>query len=102
MSGRQESLPEAKLRILILNWRDVRHPRAGGAEFHTHELALRLMQGGAEVEWFAASFPGAAKSEIIDGVRVVRRGRQWTVHLRAFQHYRESSAVASTWSSIRS
>jgi glycosyltransferase involved in cell wall biosynthesis len=47
-----------------------------------------LVQGGDEVEWFAASFPGAAQTEVVDGVRVVRRGRQWTVHLRAFQHYR--------------
>jgi glycosyltransferase involved in cell wall biosynthesis len=47
-----------------------------------------LVQGGAEVEWFSASYPGAAKTEVIDGVRVVRVGRQWTVHLRAFEHYR--------------
>jgi glycosyltransferase involved in cell wall biosynthesis len=77
------------IRILILNWRDSRHPRAGGAEFHTHELARRLVQSGCEVEWFAASFPGAASSDVIDGVRVIRQGRQWTVHLKAFLHYRK-------------
>ncbi len=76
------------LRILILNWRDSRHPHAGGAEFHTHELARRLVQDGNEVEWFTASFPGASREEMIDGIRIVREGRQWTVHLRAFQHYR--------------
>jgi glycosyltransferase involved in cell wall biosynthesis len=77
------------VRILILNWRDSRHPRAGGAEFHTHELARRLVQSGCEVEWFAASFPGASSSEVIDGVQVIRKGRQWTVHARAFLHYRK-------------
>jgi glycosyltransferase involved in cell wall biosynthesis len=40
------------------------------------------------VEWFTASFRGASETELIDGVRVVRKGRQWTVHLRAFLHYR--------------
>jgi glycosyltransferase involved in cell wall biosynthesis len=28
--------------------------------------------------------------EIVDGVQVVRRGRQWSVHIRAFLHYRGS------------
>ncbi len=41
-----------------------------------------------EVEWFTASFPGAAPAEVLDGVRIVRRGRQWTVHWHAFRRYR--------------
>jgi glycosyltransferase involved in cell wall biosynthesis len=40
------------------------------------------------VEWFSASFPGAPAEETIDGVRIVRAGRQWTVHWTAFRHYR--------------
>ncbi len=46
------------------------------------------MEAGNEVEWFTASFPGAASEEVIDGIRILREGRQWTVHIRAFQHYR--------------
>jgi glycosyltransferase involved in cell wall biosynthesis len=76
------------LRILILNWRDAHHPRAGGAEFHTHQIARRLVEAGDEVEWFAASFPGALPREVVDGIRIVRKGRQWTVHLHAFRQYR--------------
>lgn len=75
------------MRTLILNWRCPRNPRAGGAEFLTHEIAKRLVAYGDEVEWFSASYPGAAAEEDIDGVHVVRVGRQWTVHLRAFWHY---------------
>ena len=41
------------------------------------------------MEWFAASFPGASSVETLDGVRIVRRGQQWTVHLHAFMHYRQ-------------
>lgn len=43
---------------------------------------------GHTVEWFSASFPGAASEEYLDGIRLVRAGRQWTVHWRAFQRYR--------------
>jgi glycosyltransferase involved in cell wall biosynthesis len=42
------------------------------------------------VEWFSASFPGAAAVEELEGIRFVRAGRQWTVHLRAFKRYRKS------------
>jgi glycosyltransferase involved in cell wall biosynthesis len=76
------------LRILILNWRCPRNPLAGGAESVTFELARRLVLGGDAVEWFSASFPGAPPEEMLDGVRIVRAGRQWTVHWKAFQRYR--------------
>jgi glycosyltransferase involved in cell wall biosynthesis len=66
------------------------NPRAGGAETLTHELAKRLVARGHTVEWFSASFPGAAAVEEVDGVQVVRSGRQWTVHWRAFRHYGRS------------
>jgi glycosyltransferase involved in cell wall biosynthesis len=84
----QERLPrERPRRILILNWRDARHPRAGGAEIHTHRLARRLVEAGHYVEWFAATYQGAPRDEVVDGVRIVRAGGQSTVHLRAFLHY---------------
>jgi glycosyltransferase involved in cell wall biosynthesis len=76
------------VRILILNWRDAKHPKAGGAEHLTHEIARRLVERGDEVEWFSAMFQGAPREEIVDGIRIVRAGRQWTVHLRAFSRYR--------------
>jgi glycosyltransferase involved in cell wall biosynthesis len=43
---------------------------------------------GWEVEWFASSFQGAPAVEVVDGIRIVRKGRQWTVHAYAFIHYR--------------
>lgn len=75
-------------RILILNWRDIAHPRAGGAEKVTHEIARRWVAWGHHVTLFCASFPGAADEESIDGVHIVRRGRQQTVHWAAYQYYR--------------
>jgi glycosyltransferase involved in cell wall biosynthesis len=61
-------------RILVLNERDLRHPRAGGAEVHCFEVFGRLARGGDEVTLCSCSFPGAAPEEVVDGVRVVRRG----------------------------
>ncbi|TMD56332.1 MAG: glycosyltransferase family 4 protein, partial [Chloroflexi bacterium] len=77
-----------KLRILILNWRCPQNPRAGGAEAVTFEIARRLVQHGNTVEWFSASFPGATAEETLEGIHIVRGGRQWTVHWSAFRHYR--------------
>lgn len=48
------------------------------------------MGDGHTVEWFSASFQGAAAEEYMDGVRIVRAGRQWTVHWHAFKRYRGS------------
>ena len=85
-----ELRPRADLRILILNWRCPRNPRAGGAESLTYEIARRLVDKGHEVEWFSASFQGAAATENMGGIRIVRAGRQWSVHWQAFRHYRKS------------
>jgi len=76
------------VRILILNWRCPRHPKAGGAEIFTQQIARRLVATGNTVEWFSAGFAGAPPEEDIDGMHFVRAGRQGTVHCRAFQHYR--------------
>jgi glycosyltransferase involved in cell wall biosynthesis len=64
------------------------NPRAGGAEFVTFEIARRLVQQGHSVEWFSASFRGADPEETFEGIRIVRAGRQWSVHWCAFQRYR--------------
>ena len=33
-------------RIVVLNWRDVRHPQAGGAEQYMHQIAARWVEAG--------------------------------------------------------
>lgn len=69
------------MRILILNWRDPRHPFAGGAEKSVLEHAKFWRKKGARITWFAASFEGASKEEVMDGIKIVRRGNHYTVHL---------------------
>lgn len=66
---------DSGLRVLILNWRDVRNPEAGGAEVFTHEVASRWAARGHDVTLLTSSFPGAASVELVDEVRIRRCGR---------------------------
>jgi len=76
------------MRVVMLNWRYVDHPQAGGAEVITHELLRRLVLAGHEVTCFTGAYDGAAARGEIDGVQLVRRGRQWTVHVHAWRWLR--------------
>jgi glycosyltransferase involved in cell wall biosynthesis len=71
--GAPASLP-GSYRILLLNERDPRHPRSGGAETHVFEIMSRLVRRGHSVTQLATSFPGAAALETVDGVEVRRLG----------------------------
>ena len=79
------------MNILILNWRDIRSPRAGGAEVLTHEIASRLVERGDQVTLFTSREAGAAAEDVIDGVRVVRRGSEVTTRLFAPRFARSQS-----------
>ncbi len=81
------------MRILILNWRDIKNPQSGGAEILTHELAKRLIRNKHEVIQFSSKFTGAKQAEIIDGVKILRDGNPdvrtllSSVHYKAFRYY---------------
>lgn len=77
-----------KMRILLLNWKDIHHPAAGGAEVIVFELARRMVRDGHQVTVFAQSFPRAHQKETLDGVTVIRRGSTFSVYLHAFMYYR--------------
>ena len=73
----------------MLSWRYIDHPQSGGAEVLTHEVLRRLVADDHSVTCFTAEFPGAERAGSIDGVDLVRRGRQWTVHVQAWRWLRE-------------
>lgn len=75
------------MKILILNWRDIRHPLAGGAEISTHEHVKRWVKEGHEVTQISSFFKGASAEEIIDGVKIIRLGNHYTVHWLSFFYY---------------
>lgn len=76
----------------MLSWRSPGHPQGGGAENLTHETLRRAVARGHEVTWFSAMWPGAAPEEDVDGIHVIRRGRQWTVHVQAWRWLRRRTA----------
>jgi glycosyltransferase involved in cell wall biosynthesis len=76
------------LRVLFLNWRDIRHHRAGGAEVLTHEHARRLVRRGHEVTLFTGATAGVPQEETIDGVAIVRHGGPVTTRVHAARWYR--------------
>ena len=78
------------MQILFLNWRDIRSPKAGGAEMFTHEIAKRLV-ARHEVTWFTSRAHAQPREEEIDGVRIVRRGSETTTRLFAPAFARRAS-----------
>lgn len=72
------------MNILILNWRDVRHPKSGGAELVTMEHAKGWIRAGHRVTWLTAAYEGARKESVVDGVMFVRRAGSFTVYLYAW------------------
>ena len=77
------------MKILILNWRDIKNPRAGGAEVLTHELAKGWVVAGHEVTFFSSFFKGAKKRETVDGVDVIRAGNAISVYWQAYVYYKK-------------
>ncbi|MBN1434065.1 glycosyltransferase family 4 protein [Candidatus Fermentibacterales bacterium] len=69
------------MRILVLNWRDIRNPDMGGAEVHLHEIMKRVASAGHDVLQVSHSVKGLPDSETIDGIRIVRRGGRLTFNL---------------------
>ncbi len=62
------------MRILALNWRDMKHPEVGGAEVHLHEILSHLVRWGHDVVEITSGFPGCDAEDVIDGVKIIRAG----------------------------
>ncbi len=65
---------DKRLRILAVNWRDLRNPEAGGAETHLHEILTRLAARGHEITLLAAGWRGCEAEDAYDGLRILRAG----------------------------
>lgn len=64
------------LEILLINYRDIANPRAGGAEVHLHETFRRIAEQGHRVHLLCAGFGGSRREETIDRLHIVRVGRE--------------------------
>lgn len=78
------------MKILWLNWKDKKHPLAGGAELVNEELAKKLVQDGHQVIFLVGGFKGCTGEETIDSYKVIRLGNRWTVYWRAYKYYKKN------------
>lgn len=62
------------MKILIFNWQDIKNPFGGGAEVHLHEIFRRMAEKGHDITLFCCRWEGSAEEEIIDGIKVIRKG----------------------------
>jgi glycosyltransferase involved in cell wall biosynthesis len=70
-------------RIVICNWRDLRHPEGGGSELFVETVAQRLAADGHHVTLLCQHAEGAPADEVRDGVTYRRRGGRHSHYLRA-------------------
>jgi glycosyltransferase involved in cell wall biosynthesis len=84
MQNNLESIARlAGLRVLVLNWRDIRHPLAGGAEKYMHEISRRWVAAGLQVTWFTSRDDSQTASDTVDGIKILRMGGTLSVYPKA-------------------
>ena len=81
---------DGPLRILAYNWRDLAHPRAGGAEVYLQSVAREWVKRGHEVTVFCAAVADRPAEEFVDGVRILRRGGRIGVYRQAKRYWRRA------------
>lgn len=73
------------MRVLVLNWRDPAHPRAGGAEVYTDRVVAPWVAAGDSVTWLTSQPGGLPDREIrADGVEIIRGGGTVGVYAAAW------------------
>src|SRR3989344_7711139 len=75
------------MKILIFNWKDIKHPYAGGAEVNIHEQAKRWVKDRHEVIQFSPKFKNSKDKELVDGVNIIRAGGRFSTYLIAPFYY---------------
>ena len=77
------------MKILIFNWRDLKHSWAGGGEIYIFEQAKRWVKMGHEVTVFCGNDTdkNLAAFEKLDGINIYRKGGRYTVYLWAIWYY---------------
>jgi len=77
------------MRLAFFNWRDIRHPMAGGAEVYVHEILRALVARGHSATLFSSRFPGSSEREAIDGIEHIRFGGRYSMYATAALCYRK-------------
>jgi glycosyltransferase involved in cell wall biosynthesis len=61
----------------------------GGAEVFTHEVLKNWVKSGNEVTLFTSDFKDSMEEEVVDGIRIVRRGGRLSVYGMAKKFYND-------------
>ena len=84
-----------KKKLLMITWRDIRSPFAGGAETLTHGI-LKKLKKDYEITVWSSAYPNCKRFEKIDGIQYVRMGSKrfnfigpynWRVYFTVFRYY---------------
>lgn len=59
------------MKVLVINWRDIHNPEAGGAEVHIHEILMRKPASWT-VDFVAATFPGCEPEQDMGSYAITR------------------------------
>ncbi|KAK1177944.1 glycosyltransferase [Streptomyces sp. NBS 14/10] len=90
--------------VVVCNWRDRRHPQAGGAELYCEEVARQLHESGLRVTCLTSRPRGTARREGTRFGTVVRGGGRFTVYifvlLWLLRHRRSVDAVIDSQNGI--
>jgi glycosyltransferase involved in cell wall biosynthesis len=76
--------PSSHRQILVItNWRDRKHPEAGGAEAVCERLARDFADRGMDVVLLTSTVEGEGRHDQVEGYKIVRRGGTYTAYLWA-------------------
>lgn len=65
------------MRILAINWQDLKNPQAGGAEVHLQEILKRLARSGHQVDLLCSNFPDGSSTDVSAGINIFRHGSRY-------------------------
>jgi glycosyltransferase involved in cell wall biosynthesis len=68
--------------ILLVNWQDPEHPRAGGAEIHLFEIFGRLAGRGHRIRLVCCGWPGGPERARVQDIEIHRTGDRTSFALK--------------------
>lgn len=77
------------MKILVINWQDIKNPLGGGAEVHMHEIFKRVAGRGHDVTIYCCEVENEPAREIIDGIKIIRYGNRSLFNYTVKKMYRE-------------
>jgi glycosyltransferase involved in cell wall biosynthesis len=80
-------MASVSLDLLVVNWQDWQHPRAGGAEVHLREIFGRLAAEGHRVTLLTSGWSGCRDRDVLDGIQVHRVGGRHSFAARAAAYH---------------